>query len=152
MRRTDSLGLFEYEVAKDGKQVFSIDQALNQNWEILDQAHEELKSYTDTNIETINETISSLPRNITLAMLPDWDAQPRSAGITYTASTFGWVRWQGSTTQDGIALYVNDKLVAYTEAYGTADTSGSACLVLVKPGDTYHGVGGNLEFYACNGI
>ena len=57
MRRTDSLGLFEYEVAKDGKQVFSIDQALNQNWEILDEKFETLCDQ-DKNVQNDLQKVS----------------------------------------------------------------------------------------------
>ena len=35
--KTKNLGLFKYDTKTDGKQVFSIDQALNENWDIIDE-------------------------------------------------------------------------------------------------------------------
>lgn len=35
---TPNLGLFKYDPSMDGKEVFSIEQALNDNWDILDNA------------------------------------------------------------------------------------------------------------------
>lgn len=35
--RTPNLGLFKYNVVEDGKQPFSIEKALNENWDILDK-------------------------------------------------------------------------------------------------------------------
>ena len=152
MNQTENLKLNKYDPITDAKQPFSISDGLNANWDIIDAAHEELKTYTDTNIETINKTISSLPTNITLAMLPDWDVQPRSTGITYTASTFGWVRWFAITGQTEMYLKVNDVIVGYCEAKGANDTSGGTCFILVKPQDKYYANAGTIEFYACNGI
>ncbi len=37
MDYTPNLNLFKYDTAEDGKQVFSIDTALNDNWDILDE-------------------------------------------------------------------------------------------------------------------
>lgn len=39
---TDNLGLFKYDLDTDGQLAFSITQSLNNNWDILDQAYEEL--------------------------------------------------------------------------------------------------------------
>ena len=59
MNQTENLKLNKYDPIADAKQPFSISDGLNANWDIIDAAHEELKTYTDTNIETINKTISN---------------------------------------------------------------------------------------------
>lgn len=39
MKYTDNLNLFKYETEKDGKEVFSIDKCLNDNWDKIDAAY-----------------------------------------------------------------------------------------------------------------
>lgn len=74
---TENLNLFKYDTSIDGKQVFSIDQAMNENWDKIDSQV--------TKIDTFNDAINEL-KNTKL------DKIPISAYITKTSSGSSWYR------------------------------------------------------------
>ncbi len=62
---TDNLDLFKYDTESDGKQVFSIDSALNENWDKLDAFSEAIMSLSNLNesgekrFDDINEELAN---------------------------------------------------------------------------------------------
>lgn len=63
MEYTKNLNLFKYDTATDGKEVFSIDKALNANWDIIDQGSFSLSSETSSvgaYIDTYNITAPTI--------------------------------------------------------------------------------------------
>ena len=64
MEYTENLKLFKYNPETDGKQVFSIDQALNYNWDILEQTvyknKEDILNITDKMMPDYENGIQSV--------------------------------------------------------------------------------------------
>lgn len=57
---TKNLGLFEYDVVNDSKQVFNIDKCLNMNWDILDEQFTILKGIDEEIKNSINDSIEDV--------------------------------------------------------------------------------------------
>lgn len=60
--QTPTLGLFKHDPIQDAEQLFSIQQALNNNWDKLDTNSKEIKEYINTHI---GETLDSIGNQIT---------------------------------------------------------------------------------------
>lgn len=112
------------------------------------------KSITDLNNNKANTGLNNLSQSginyIMQAVMPDWSKAVILGAGSYTASQFGWLQAQGGTGQNAIGLQINGVWVAYTEAYGSRDTSGYACLVPVFMGDKYW-CSNTIRFIPCYG-
>lgn len=112
------------------------------------------KSITDLNNNKANTGLNNLSQAginyIMQAVMPDWSKAVTQGAGSHTASQFGWLQAQGATGQNAIGLQINGVWVAYTEAYGSRDTSGYACLVPVFTGDTYW-CSNTIRFIPCYG-
>lgn len=106
---TENLNLFKYDTSIDGKQVFSIDQAMNENWDKIDSQV--------TKIDTFNDAINEL-KNTKL------DKIPISVYITKTSSGSTWYRIysDGFCEQGGIvASMANYVVITLPVAYGNVN-------------------------------
>lgn len=125
---TENLNLFKYDTSIDGKQVFSIDKSMNENWDKIDSQV--------TKIDTFNDAINEL-KNTKL------DKIPISAYINKTSSGSTWYRIysDGFCEQGGIisttaSSYIVTLPISYNNANYTiiasgyctdADTAGVDC-------------------------
>ncbi len=129
---TPNLGLFKYSTDLDGKQVFSIDTALNDNWDILDEKCNEI--ITDLNDKVVLDLSNANPSqtfidNTITWNLPDWNA---AVDIT---STWNTVRAYTPPCNGIITGFVIDN-----NTFGIA----------IEEGITNGNLGGGIAFY--NGI
>ena len=85
MEYTENLKLFKYNPETDGKQVFSIDQALNYNWDILDEV-----------AQTVYKNKEDI-LNITDKMMPDYDAGVEGVIAAWTTVAYDCLIVAGAT-------------------------------------------------------
>lgn len=102
---TPNLGLFKYDLSTDGKEVFSIEQALNSNWDIIDNM-DLLPDQTDKENYVLT----------TDGVTAHWGETDEIYPVVQTFSngnSWGWVRSDGWCEQGG-KLDVNAIAGQYT--------------------------------------
>lgn len=87
---TQNLNLFKYDVEDDGKQVFDIDMALNQNWDIIDTFYKD----TNINFDTLQESLESY--------INKTDPKVKLYVVSMTIGTSTWYRkWSNGMVEQG---------------------------------------------------
>ena len=105
----------------------------------------------------MGELYGLIRKSVLTEIAPDWDKGVALLPNTdYTASESGWLRAYGWTSQNAIQLTINSKIVAYSEAKGSEDTSGFGCMEFVEAGMPYiltalTGAIQEFEFIPCKG-
>lgn len=177
MEYTENLKLFKYNPETDGKQVFSIDQALNYNWDILDKfsgfdigdpiisltgtlKENEIwlegaeVSKTDYNLlYEIYQDIYGTPTDTNNFVLPDF------RGRTFWGSedgTFGYIEAglpniTGSTTtsEEASSIKAGGHVTGRNGAFEVVKTSGSGGL---RGGNQFRNIGINFDASFSNPI
>lgn len=112
---TEKLGLFKYDPSTDGASTFNIRQALNENWDKIDQNAKEFSSA----LSEIDQTIAGLsPDKIGAAsnpnLLDNWyfaDPINQRGQTSYSGSLYGIDRWR---VNDATASLVNGLVLVPT--------------------------------------
>lgn len=91
--RTSNLGLFKYDVNTDASEPFSITQALNENWDIIDESLNDLNG-----------------------IMPNYASGAITFTSPYTTPSNGYVYIQSNTSNSNVTLKIDNQLVYYAHS------------------------------------
>lgn len=118
---TPNLNLFKYDTATDGKEVFSIETALNDNWDLIDTAVNGKVSTNGSSNITITKSGPAIYLQNTEAIKGTTPTSNTSEGIYFIDS-------QGTATANRIGALMNayqTNGTIYTNMYAFQPTEGS---------------------------
>ena len=128
---TQNLGLFKYNTVDDSQIPFNIDNALNNNWDIIDSFTENCILKNPNNEQTITKTLvvsyNNNPGYVTQDPTISYKTAPETstgAGLLAINDSIG--QWMGIF---GVERYTNNTTIVKVQGYDAADTSGRMQLI-----------------------
>lgn len=150
---TPNLGLFKYDPTTDANVAFSITNALNNNWDKIDDIPNQLNNKVDLDAQNLSIAGKSLISGLGMPSSKYIDLTLGASGSTYTAPANGYFHFYSSSVSNSI-------LVNRTKGYGSTviGTNGYANhnLLFVNKNDVVNlsystSLNSSISFFYANG-